>query len=47
MKAIFFRFSSYSKFAEKVKNTKFATIYNYETQVKPALSIYESMGFNE
>ncbi|CAD8049061.1 unnamed protein product [Paramecium primaurelia] len=47
MRAIFFRFSTYSKFTEKLQNTKFATIYNYETQIKPALSIYESMGFNE
>ncbi|CAD8151975.1 unnamed protein product [Paramecium pentaurelia] len=47
MKAIFFRFSSYAKFAEKIQNTKFATIYDYETQVKPTLNIYESMGFNE
>ncbi|CAD8060372.1 unnamed protein product [Paramecium sonneborni] len=47
MRATIFRFSTYAKFTEKLQNTKFATIYNYETQVKPALNIYESMGFNE
>lgn len=47
MKAIFFRFSTYAKFVDSLSTNNRLPKLNYETHYKPALEVYESLGFHE
>lgn len=40
MKAIFFRFSTYTKFVESISTNNKLPKLNYESHYKPALDIY-------
>lgn len=46
MRAILYRFSTYAKLVENIKLRGLPQGVDFEANVQPALSIYESLGFH-